>query len=64
MMAQFDVYRFSSRAAPVVVNVGVQSGVLDDLASQVVIPLVPTEESLREALPRLKPRITVNDKDH
>ena len=61
-MARFDVYRFSSKAAPLVVDV--QSEVLDGLASRVVIPLVPTEQSLREALPRLKPRITVNNKDY
>ena len=38
-MARFDVFGFSSKAAPLVVDV--QSNVLNGLASRVVFPLAP-----------------------
>lgn len=61
-MARFDVYRFAARAAPLVVDV--QADVLEDLASRVVVPLAPARNAGREALPRLKPRITVDGKEY
>lgn len=61
-MARFDVYRFASKAAPLVVDV--QSNVLDDLASRVVIPLAPAKKAQREALPRLKPNLVIQNKDY
>jgi len=58
-MARFDVYRFASKAAPLVVDV--QADLLSDLASRVVVPLAPENKAKREALPRLKPLIRVGD---
>ena len=61
-MARFDVYRFDSSAAPLVVDV--QSDLLEDLASRVVVPLVPVRKATKEVLPRLKPKIVVDGKDY
>ncbi len=54
-MARFDVYRFPSPEAPLVVDV--QANVLSELNSRVVVPLAPRKAAAREALPRLKPVI-------
>ena len=61
-MARFDVYRFSNKAAPLVVDV--QADLLSDLASRVVVPLAPLSKAVPEELPRLKPRIEVSDKPY
>lgn len=61
-MARFDVYRFDSSTAPLVVDV--QSELLDDLASRVVVPLVPVRKATKEVLPRLKPMIVVDGQDY
>ena len=61
-MARFDVFRFSSKAAPLVVDV--QSNILSDLASRVVIPLAPVAKASKEELPRLKPRLRIAGKDY
>ncbi len=50
-MARFDVYRFPSKSAPLVVDV--QSDILGELNSRVVIPLVPVTKAASEELPRL-----------
>jgi toxin CcdB len=55
---QFDVHRVPLPGVPFVVVV--QSSLLADLASCVVIPLVPVAQSAREAVPRLKPGIDVD----
>jgi toxin CcdB len=59
-MARFDVYRFASKSAPLVLDV--QSDILGELNSRVVIPLVPVSKAAREELPRLKPKIVVGGK--
>ena len=56
-MSRFDVYRIGARAAPLVLDV--QSDVLDDLASRVVIPLVPATRGEGEEMSRLKPRLVI-----
>lgn len=61
-MARFDVYRFPSKSTPLVVDV--QSDILGDLNSRVVIPLAPVTKSAGEELPRLKPRIAVGGKSY
>jgi len=61
-MARFDVYRFPSKSAPLVVDV--QSDILSELNSRVVIPLVPVTKAANEELPRLKPRIAVGGKSY
>lgn len=61
-MARFDVYRFASKAAPLVVDV--QSELLNDLASRLVIPLCPLEQARAEAIDRLMPTVTVNGADY
>ena len=61
-MARFDVYRHKSKTAPLVVDV--QANLLSDLASRVVVPLVPATKADREALPRLKPSITIGARNY
>ncbi len=59
-MARFDVYAFSSKRTPLVLDV--QADLLEDLASRVVVPLVPVSKGRSEVLPRLKPVIAVYKK--
>lgn len=61
-MARFDVYKYSSKAAPLVVDV--QADLLDTLNTRVVVPLVLETKAGKEALPRLKPIITVSGKKY
>ena len=56
-MARFDVYRFASKSAPLVLDV--QAELLEGLATRVVIPLSPASVSRKEALPRLKPVLEI-----
>lgn len=56
-MARFDVFRFASSTAPLVVDV--QADLLSDLATRIVIPLSPARLAGNEALERLKPVIEV-----
>ncbi len=62
LVARFDVYRFNSRAAPLLLDV--QSDILEGLASRVVVPLAPAAKVGKEELPRLKPRISIDGKDY
>lgn len=55
-MARFDVYRID-RAGLLVVDM--QADILSDLDTRVVAPLVLANESAREAMPRLKPLVSV-----
>jgi hypothetical protein len=43
LVARFDVYRFQSRAAPLVVDV--QTDILSDLASRGVVPPAPADRA-------------------
>lgn len=61
-MARFDVYRFASKSAPLLLDV--QSDILGELNSRVVIPLAPVTKAGGEELPRLKPRIKVGGKSY
>jgi len=61
-VARFDVYRFSSKSAPLLVDV--QADLLGELSSRVVVPLAPAGKAGREELPRLKPRVSVGGKDY
>jgi len=56
-MARFDVFRFASPAAPLVVDV--QADLLAGLATRLVIPLSPVELAKAESAPRLKPVLEV-----
>ena len=60
-MARFDVYLYSEEV-PLVVDV--QASLLADLKTRMVIPLWPPARTKKEALPRLRPLITVNGKDY
>lgn len=60
-MARFDVYQYSN-AVPLVLDV--QAGLLSDLKTRVVVPLLPYAKAKREELPRLKPVLTVKGKDY
>lgn len=42
-MARFDVFRFPSKAAPLVVDV--QSSILNDLKSRFFVPLAPVAKA-------------------
>lgn len=57
-MARFDVFRFASSSAPLVVDV--QADLLSDLATRVVIPLSPARLAGKEAVARLKPVMDIN----
>ena len=61
-MARFDVFRFGSRSAPLVVDV--QADVLSGFGSRVVIPLAPASKSGKEEMPRLKLKISLDGKDY
>lgn len=61
-MARFDVYRFTSETVPLVVDV--QAGILDDLASRVVIPLCPVKYAKGEMLSRLKPVLEIDGEEY
>lgn len=61
-MARFDVYRFRSRDVPLVVDV--QADILADLASRVVVPLMPADRAEKEVLARLKPTLSIDGRDY
>jgi toxin CcdB len=61
-MARFDVFRFASKSAPLVVDV--QANLLGRLATRVVIPLTPHGLAQKEALPRLKPILEIEDEPY
>lgn len=61
-MARFDVYAYESKSVPLVVDI--QADLLSDLASCVVIPLIPETKAKKEALPRLKPVIDIEGKTY
>ena len=60
-MARFDVYLYSEEV-PLVVDV--QAALLADLKTRMVIPLLQPARTKKEALPRLRPLITVKGKDY
>ena len=56
-MARFDIYALNRTEVPYVLEV--QADVLSDLASVVVVPLVPAEAARAETMRKLKPEITI-----
>ncbi|MHA6288750.1 CcdB family protein [Maricaulis sp. CAU 1757] len=56
-MARFDVYQLKNRDGALVVDV--QANLLSELASRVVIPLVPIRPGSAESDDRLKPVLQV-----
>tara|TARA_R110001592_G_C13183961_1_gene751333 strand:- start:1421 stop:1729 length:309 start_codon:yes stop_codon:yes gene_type:complete len=61
-MARFDVYKYGSKAVPLVLDV--QADLLSDLNTCVVIPLIPEKQAKKEALPKLKPIIKIDGKSY
>ena len=61
-MARFDAYKFKSASVPMVLDV--QTNLLSDLQTRVVVPLVPLSKAEKEVLPRLKPILQINGKDY
>ena len=61
-MARFDVFRFDSKSAPLVVDV--QADVLNGFGSRVVVPLASASKVGKEEMPRLKPKISLDGKDY
>ncbi len=60
-MARFDVYALNRAEVPYVLEV--QADLLSDLASVVVVPLVPAEAARAETMRKLKPVITIKGQD-
>lgn len=61
-MARFDVYEYAGTDVPLVLDV--QADLLGELATRVVVPLVPQEVVARELLPKLKPVIEVQGRSY
>jgi toxin CcdB len=61
-MARFDVSEYDSRSVPLVLDV--QADLLSDLSTCVVVPLVPEAKARKEAVPKLKPVIQINNKNY
>ncbi len=61
-MARFDVYKYKSKATPLVLDV--QADLLSELVTCVVIPLVSEAKAKKEALPQLKPILTISGKNY
>ncbi|GJL63713.1 MAG: plasmid maintenance protein CcdB [Nitrospirales bacterium] len=59
-MARFDVYTFSGRSIPLVIDV--QAELLSDFKTRVVVPLILESKAQQEVLARLKPVFEVNGK--
>ena len=61
-MPQFTVYRnpnpASRRRVPLLLDV--QSGLLDDLATRVVVPLVPASQRKAQSVKKLMPTVVVD----
>ncbi len=60
-MTRFDVYTFDGNV-PLVVNV--QADILSGIGSTVVIPLAKADFVAPEAMPRLKPVVTVGSEQY
>ncbi|WP_417610637.1 CcdB family protein [Parasphingorhabdus sp.] len=60
-MARFDVYALDRSDIPYVLEV--QADLLSDLASLVVVPLVPADTARAETMRKLKPVITIKGED-
>lgn len=61
-MARFDVYSYSSKSVPLVLDV--QADLLGELNSRVVAPLCLESKSRIEVLPKLKPLIEIKGKTY
>ncbi len=61
-MARFDIYKYGSKAVPLVIDV--QADLLSDLNTCAVIPLVLEKQAKKEALPKLKPIIEVGGNNY
>ena len=61
-MARFDVYQPTGRPASLAVDV--QSDVLSELDSRVLIPLRPLDASTQEAAHRLVPVLEIDGRDY
>lgn len=61
-MARFDVYRYNDRVAPLVVDV--QSDLLNELDTRVIIPLAPKENVYDHLLPKLKPALEIEGRTY
>lgn len=61
-MARFDIYALHRAEVPYVLEV--QADLLSDLASVVVVPLVPADAAKAETMRKLKPQITIKGQDY
>ena len=60
-MARFDIYALNRAEVPYVLEV--QADLLSDLASVVVVPMVPADAAKADAMRKLKPVITIKGQD-
>ncbi len=56
-MARFDVYRLPGSKMLVL---DIQADLFADLSSRAIIPLIEADLAAREAMPRLKPTLTID----
>ena len=61
-MSRFDVFEYGAGTVPLVIDV--QCNLLSDLSTCVVIPLMPEKFRKAEALPRLKPILTISGQNY
>lgn len=61
-MARFDVYEYKRSKVSLVIEV--QATLLEDLNTCVVVPLLPVSKAKKEPLPRLKPILSIHNKDY
>jgi toxin CcdB len=58
---QFDLYRLPRR--PSILVVDIQSGLLDQLKTRVVIPLVPRDQAPQKLVGTLNPCLRIDDRE-
>jgi toxin CcdB len=61
-LARFDLYRVDRWHVPLMVDV--QSELLGEIDSRVVVPLRPVTKTIEVTLPRLKPILHIGDQDY
>lgn len=60
-MARFDVYRLPGTTMLVL---DIQADLFSDLSSRAIVPLIEADLAAREAMPRLKPTLSIDRVDY
>jgi len=61
-MKRFDVYTLKGNSSVLIVNI--QADLFNDLATRIIIPLIPLSKNKKEAIEKLKPIITLKNKGY